>query len=360
MPDTFWMFPEGVAKLSAQLDRAREDATRAKEHVTRHCTLSLGEMGLLPDTFGVTGAHRNAVRSVERTLDDLARRIEYAMEGVLASVADYETVDDETSRVFGVLASLLPGQGPGPPSYTRYGLTFPGAAFSDLEEPAEVLRDPGVGQREPLWDFDPLSLDWFIPSSYVRGFVKEVAGRDPFQDAALALSGDWLLFQRVGFVWVQIGTFSERLGKNLARAAFDLRDVWRGREAEAAERYVLALANATTDFSQFCRQLVARYSNAVTAAMEFNAVASNFLADIVTNALLAIAARATAQGAPHPGVRAAAKAALVMLIARIGQQVAQVASRYDQLKTVLDGIAALVNSSEFTGLNALSAERSLR
>ncbi|MGW6929055.1 hypothetical protein ACWGE0_03260 [Lentzea sp. NPDC054927] len=347
-----------MAKLTAQIDRAREDATQAKAHVTRYCTLSLGSMGLLPDTFGMTGAHRNAVQLVERTFGELARRAEYVVEGIQASVADYQTVDDETSRVFGVLTSLMPDQGSLPPSYTRYGLTFPGVSFSDLEEPTGVLRDPGVGQKVPLWDFDPLSLDWFIPSSYVREFVKDVAGRDPFQDVALALSGDWMLFERAKFVWLQIGTFSQRLGKNLARAAYDLRDVWRGREAEAAERYVLALANATTDFAQFCRQLVAHYSNAETAAREFNEVASGFLADIVTNALLGVATRAGLAGPPP--VRAVATAALYLIVVRIGQQVAMVADRYEKLETALDAAAAWVNASEFTGLNALGAERSLR
>lgn len=359
MSDTFWMFPEGVAKLTAQIDRARADAEQAKAHVTRHCTLSLGEMGLLPDTWGITGVHRKTVQLVERTLDGLARRAEYVVDGIQASVADYQTVDDETSQVFSTIAAMLPSQGSLPPSYSRYGLTFPGVSFSDLAEPTDVLRDPGTGAKEQLWQFELWSLNWFIPSSYVREFVREVAGRDVFQDVTVVISGDWMLFQRAKWVWVQLGTFCKQLGKNLARAAYDLRDVWKGREAEAAERYLLALANTTTDFSQFCRELVAQYSNAETAAQEFNEVASGALADIATNTLLGIAARSGLTAGPLV-TRAAAASALALLVVRIGQQVVWVADKIEKVEAVFHGTAAHVNSMEFTGLNALAVERSLQ
>ncbi|MEV6237756.1 hypothetical protein [Lentzea sp. NPDC051838] len=358
MSTTFWMFPEGVAKLTAQLDRAREDAAQAKAHVTRHCALSLGQVGLLPDTFGATGVHKKAVALVERTLGNLAARIEYVVEGVRASVDDYQTADDESSRVFGALEALLPPSGSLPPSYLRYGLTFPGISFSDLAEPTAVLRDPGTGEKEP-WSFDPVSLDWVNPTSYVRTFIQEVTGRDPFQQVTLALSGDWMLFQRVGFVWVQIGTFCEQLGKNLARAAYDLRDVWKGREAEAAERYILALANATTDFAQLCRQLVARYSNAATAAEEFNEFAAGLLADVVANALLGIATKVASAATP-PAMRVAANTALALLAARIVLQLKWLNDKYEIYQNALGLAATWVNNTEFTGLDPLIAERSLR
>jgi hypothetical protein len=253
---------------------------------------------------------------------------------------------------------MLPDQGP-LPSYSRYGLTFPGVSFSDLAEPAAILRDPGTGEKEQLWQFELWSLDWFIPSSYVREFVRQVTGRDVFQDVTVVISGDWMVYQRAKWVWVQLGTFCERLGKNLARAAYDLRDVWKGREAEAAERYLLVLANTTTDFSLFCRTLVAQYSNAETAAREFNEVASDVLADIATNTLLGIAARSGLTAGP-PVVRAAAATALALLLVRIKEQVDWVVDKIEKVQLALHLAAAHVNSMQFTGLNALAVERSLQ
>ena len=347
------MFSEGVAALSTQVDRARVDAEQAKKHVEQHCTLSLAGEGVLLDTFG---AHERAVEVVRGTLGELVERTRYVVDGISASVLDYRTIDDESSRMFGDLASAL-GRGSESPSFLRYGLTFAGRQFSDLDEPTEVLRDPGIGQRQPLLEFDPYSVDWFMPSSYVREAVKEIAGRDPFEDAVRWLSGDWTAFERVLFVWVQIGQFSERTGRNLARAALELPDVWKGREAGAAQWYLHALANATTDFGQFCGQLVGHYRNAVEAAKAFNRLASGILADLVTNAGLAAAATAATL---HPATRVAALAALTALSARIVVLVKRLVDGKDTFQKVIDGVAAAVNTYQFTRMKALVVQRSLR
>jgi hypothetical protein len=377
MAETFWLVPEGVSALSAQVDRARVDAEQAKGHVERYCTLSLGEVGVLPDTFGSSGAHKRTVALVRDTLGDLAERTRYVVDGIGASVLDYQTIEDETSRVFTDLASIL-GRGSdlGPPNFQRYGPNFldpPGPPFSDLAEPTEVLRDPGIGQQQPLWEFDLYSPDTFSPPSWVREVIKNIASRDPFEDAVRWLSGDWTAYERVLFEWVQIKQFSERVGQNLARAALELPGAWKGREADAAQWYLHTLADATTDFGLFCGELVGHYRNAVQAAKAFNGLAAGILADLAINAGLAAAATAAmtaaqaAQAAPYPLVKAAAwaavqaaRATLAVLATRIAVLVKRLSDGYDTFQKVMDGLAATVNTYQFTRIKALAVQRSLR
>lgn len=354
--ETFWMFDEGVAALTAQVDRARVDAEKAKAHVERYCKLTLVGEGVLLDTFG---AHERAVGLVLSTLGDLVERTKYVVDGIGASVEDYRTIDDESSRVFGDLASVL-GRGSDPPSFLRHGLTFAGRQFSDVAEPTDVLRDPNIGQRQPLWDFDPYSVDWFNPSAWVRDVINEMAGRDPFEEAVRWLSGDWTAFERVLFTWVEIEQFSERLGKNLARAALELPEVWKGREAGAAQWYLHALANATTDFGQFCGTLVGHYRNAVEAAKSFNELASGILSDLVINAALGAAATVVLRGAPHPLVRVAAGAALAVIGSRVGKLVKRLLDGVDKFQKVAELFNTSVNTYQFTRMKALVVQESLR
>lgn len=355
MAESFWMSPERMAALSAQIGRAREDAEQAKAHVERHAALTVFGEGVLLDTFG---AHNHALALVRSTLGELVERTRYVVDAMGASVLDYQTVDDETSRVFTDLATVL-GRGTEPLGPHGGALEFPGAPFSDVDEPTVVLRDPGIGQQQPLWKFDPISTDWFNPSAYVRETIRTIAGRDPFEDAVRWLSGDWTAFERVLFTWVQVGQFSERLGQNLERAAAELPSAWRGREAEAAQWYLRRLANATTDFGAFCTQLMGLYRNAVLAAKAFNELASGVLADVVVNAGLAASAMAATR-VPHPKVAGAAVVALVALTVRIWQLLRRLDSARDTYQKAVQLFATTVNTYQFTKMRQLVVQDSLR
>lgn len=349
------MSEEGVAALTDQVARARADAEQAKAHVERHAALTVFGEGVLLDTFG---SHNHALALVRDTLGELVERTRYVVDAIGASVVDYQTVDDESSKLFTDLATVL-GRGSQPLSFQRYGLEFPGAPFADVDEPTEVLRDPGIGQQQPLWKFNPYSTDWFNPAAYVREAIRMIAGRDPFEDAVRWLSGDWTAFERVLFTWVQMGQFCERLGRNLARATVELPSVWKGREAGAAQWYLHQLANATTDFGLFCQQLMGLYRNAVEAAKAFNELASGVLADLVVDAGLA-AGTAVAARVPHPVVAGPAVAALIALTARILYLLKRLDDGRDAFEKVVHGFATTVNTYQFTKMKALVVRNSLR
>ncbi|MEU4805731.1 hypothetical protein [Actinosynnema sp. NPDC023587] len=351
----FWMVDQGVAELSGQVDRARVDAETAKKHVEKYAVMSFGESGLL---LTVIGSHDRAVTSVCDGLDGLVERTKFVVEGIAESVLDYRTADDEAGRRFDDLTALM-GRGARTPGVRRSGLYARGARFTDPVEPTEVLRDPNIGQQQPLWDFDPRSTDWFNPASWVRETVQELVGWDPFEQSVEWLSGDWTAFERVLFTWVQMGAVGDRVARNLARAAEDLPAVWTGREAVAAQWYLHELAGATAGFGDYCRTLVGHYRSAVEAARAFNELASGVLSELVTAAAIASGAM-LARFVPHPATRIAARIALALATSRVVLLAKRLKDGYETFQTALDVFDAAGHTFEYTRMKAPIVQRQSR
>lgn len=297
MADMVQVDLDGVRQMVAQLDRAGADAKRGGKHVTKYANMSWAEHGLLLDTLAA-GHHERVFRVMSGAIRELADRTDRAARAITQTAEEFANLDDEGKRQFDSLFAALDA-GPMPNFARRYGESLNAASFEDLSEPSDAFTDPELHATTPLFEFD-WRHDLLSVSSAVRGAAIYMVGKDPFQEMFNWLSGDWAGFQRCAIVWTQLARAAEGIGRNIAAAGAGSEWVWLGRAANEARGYLLALADAATDFAPVCREAAKRYQDGVTTVRAFSKVVTTAVGEMVDAAVAWLLTRAAMARAPHP------------------------------------------------------------
>lgn len=345
-----------VAGLARQVGRVGEDAVAVRAHVERHCRMDWATQGLM---LRLQESHLHAYRLVHGTLTALIDRVALVDTGIHQSIVDYGTPDTESADTFTAIGLGL-AAGADQPTVSRDAvLDDRGARFTDLAEPVEVLHDPAVEASDPLFDIN-LVTQFHQYSSWVREACVQYLRVDPFEEMVLWLSGDWNAYERCLIVWHQVASACERMSRNLFRAAYQLPEVWSGREAGNAQRYLFALGNAVGAFAPVCREVGYRYRAAVGAAQNLNRVLADQAAEFVEDAVLVAGAVAAARYAPHPAAKVAAGVLAAAAGAVMWKRWKFVLDWEQRGEAALDSVSAWVLSSRFDEVEKLRAPEVLR
>jgi hypothetical protein len=118
----------------------------------------------------------------------------------------------------------------------------------------------------------------------VGGFVKKFTGWDPFERAALIVSGDWNAIYLEARVLADTGKAYEAIASNVDHGRFNIQSSWDGNAAAAAENWLDDYARACREHARYCREAaekITALAKAVYHRAKSLEMALNTLVDIV-------------------------------------------------------------------------------
>ncbi|SES45865.1 hypothetical protein SAMN04488000_13810 [Lentzea albida] len=349
MADEFRMDFEGVQLMAAQLHRAGADAESGAKHVAKHGDLSWVEHGVLLDTLAARH-HERIFQLMRGAIKELADRTNRAARAVDQTSDAFGKLDGEEKQEFDRLFRAL--DGPLPNFTRRYGGSDGSPSFADKGEPSDSLTDPELHTTKPLFEYD-WRQDLLSVSAAVRGTAVWIVGKDPFQEAFTWLTGDWAGFQRCSVVWAQVGRAAEGIGRNIANAGAGSEWVWEGRSGNEAREYLLALADAATDFAPVCQEVAKRYQDAVTAVRAFSNVVTTAVSEMVDAAIaFALTSKALTRAA-NPAMWAALLGLLYYWIQKFRQAYEYLSEKQTEVSKFYDRVSAWFATVQYRRISQL-------
>ncbi|MFD4638067.1 hypothetical protein ACFWN2_12175 [Lentzea sp. NPDC058436] len=349
MADEFRMDFDGVRQMTAQLHRAGSDGENGAKHVAKYGDLSWVEHGVLLDTVAARH-HERIFQMMSGAAKELAHRTSHAARAVDQTADAFGKLDGEQQQKFDRLFQEM--KGPRPNFTRRYGGSNDAPSFTDQGEPSDLLTDPELHATTPLFEYD-WRHDLLSVSAAVRGAAVWMVGKDPFQEAFTWLTGDWAGFQRCAIVWGQIGRAAEGIGRNIAIAGAGSEWVWEGRSGNEAREYLLALADAATDFAPVCQEVAKRYQDAVTAVRSFSKVVTTVVGEMVDAAVaFGLTSKALTRAA-NPAIFVALLGILYYWIDKFRQAYEYLSGKQSEVSKLYDGIAGWLATVDYRRISQL-------
>ncbi|MCX2948950.1 hypothetical protein [Lentzea sp. NEAU-D7] len=281
---------------------------------------------------------------------ELADRTNRAARAVDQTADAFAKLDDEEKQRFDALFRAL--DGPLPNFARRYGGSLDAPSFADPSEPSDWFTDPELHATTPLFEYD-WRHDLLSVSAAARQAAVWLVGKDPFQEAFTWLTGDWAGFQRCAIVWGQIGKVAEGIGRNIASASAGSEWVWEGRAANEAREYLLALADAATDFAPVCLEVAKRYQDAVRAVRSFSKFVTTAAGEMVDAAIAWALTRAAMARAAHPAALAALLGLLYYWAEKFKQAYESLSSKQSEISKMYEGISGWFATVDYRRISQL-------
>ena len=298
----FFVDAHGLNGLYNQLLRASRSASDTVDYTKRHCDLSIMTEGYLMVMLGPHAvAYANMVKAIRR-IEDLAQQ---TATQINAAQQDYGRADSDAAArldagypgatdaaaLRGLLSSRRPDLWP----------TAPRAAFADIADPSDALRNPEYATEVVMWSINPLA-DLISPSAWLRQVSIWLFSYDPFEGWAKQFSGDWDAYVHCAVAWSQIGGACDHIGRNLVAGTADVYTVWRGNAAEGEQEYQLALGNAAIGLRGACGQYYDLYTKAAEATMNLFDVVSGLMSQLIDVLIIVNAAGAVGTASIETGI----------------------------------------------------------
>ncbi|GLY05003.1 hypothetical protein Acsp01_53820 [Actinoplanes sp. NBRC 101535] len=268
----------GLNQLYNQMQRASDDAANTLDYVHKHCDLSFVDVGLI---MRLISPHRKAYGELTSALERLQQLTQTAGTQVNRAQVAYSQTDLQAAAA---LDAAYPGakdadtlrralaeqQDPG----------VGGAAFADVTEPAQFLRNPEYAIGIEMWAINPM-VDLISPAAWLRQTIIWVFGHDPLEGWASQFSGDWKAYVHCGQAMGQAGGTARAIGRNLIAGAMDVPEAWRGNAADGFREWDLSLGNATAELEQICQQYNTLYDQAAEAIKKLYDVTAGLISDLL-------------------------------------------------------------------------------
>lgn len=95
--------------------------------------------------------------------------------------------------------------------------------------------------------------------------VETVTHWNPFERAALLVSGDWNAIHREGLIIADTGKAFDHIATNIDRGRFNIQSAWDGNAAAAAENWLDEYARACREHATYCREAAEKIRNLAEA-----------------------------------------------------------------------------------------------
>jgi hypothetical protein len=346
----FSVQPAALNELAALLDRAREDAGKAKTYLAKMENFE-GGVGVINVCLP---GHQDAYRELSNWLTEVADPTLSGTSGAVAASATYYQNTDAASA--GKLdATYPPTNVPGLREYPGYvPIESEGTArFADCIDPGEHLTGPHdygnelYGNTFDWWDVtSPLAI---IGMSIQR--VSEIAvwlgwldkPYHPMKELAEKFVGDWAGARQAADILRNVGRSMNSVGLNVQWGSQGIEAVWQGNAADGATGYLMALARRFDPPNTYfpIDTLAKQYEAASADMVNLRDAAVNILNSIFDAVLEACVAAGIGGGAAATGVGAPV-AALAALYA--GHKIARVVDAIADLNSVVGDLATATST----------------
>ncbi|MBG0568181.1 hypothetical protein [Actinoplanes aureus] len=284
----------GLTRLYNQLVRASGDATDALDYVHKHCDLRILDQGFI---MLMIGPHGEAYRSLTTALERLQTLTQGAGTQINRAQVEYSRTDHQSAKQ---LDAAYPGAKDPAAAASAFTSHRPDlmpddrAAFTDVAEATRALQNPQYAVGIEMWDINPLA-DLVSPAAWLRQTTIWVFGHDPLEGWASQFSGDWKAYVHCGNAMGRAGAACRLISENIAAAASDIPQAWRGNAADGAREWLLGLAVATAGIAQVCSDYYDLYLQAAEAIKKLYDVVAGLITDLID--MLIIISGALAAGA---------------------------------------------------------------
>jgi uncharacterized protein YukE len=145
------------------------------------------------------------------------------------------------------------------------------SGFGDVHDVSGYRPPENVDLEQDLdWPVDlenRLSAlgDLVSTGAKIGKFVETITHWDPFERAALLVSGDWNAIHREGRIIADTGTAFDHIAANIDRGRFNIQSAWDGNAAAAAENWLDDYARACREHARYCHEAAAKIRNLAEA-----------------------------------------------------------------------------------------------